>query len=361
MRTRRTRSSTPPSPSMAISPALTNGIAPHGAKRDLKDAEKDPTEPPTLNVHDVVLGSLILKPWFSSEGYPEEIIGKSVNRLYVCQWCFKYTTDLVPFLQHLKACPTRTSPPPGTVIYTSGTLSIYELDGADHKLYAQNLSLFAKLFLHIKSVFYDVSAFLYYLLVLDDPNPNIPNTLMGDDGPPCGQVVGFFSKEKLSWDNNNLACICVFPPWQKQGFAQVLIAASYELGRKDGRKGGPEKPLSSHGRAAYMAYWSKTLARTIIEWPEKKLTITDLHEATSITVDDIHHTLNAMGVLERKKKGHVINKRRVQAWAETNNVRLENPIDADAFVQETNDEEEEEEEEEEEDDDEEDDEEEEEE
>lgn len=59
--------------------------------------------------------------------------------------------------------------------------------------------------------------------------------------PAGGQVVGFFSKEKLSWDNNNLACICVFPPWQKQGLAQVLIAASYELGRKDGRMGGPEK------------------------------------------------------------------------------------------------------------------------
>lgn len=78
--------------------------------------------------------------------------------------------------------------------------------------------------------------------MLDDPNPSIPNTLLGSDArPPGGQVVGFFSKEKLSWDNNNLACICVFPPWQKQGLAQVLIAASYEIGRKDGRAGGPEK------------------------------------------------------------------------------------------------------------------------
>ena len=101
-------------------------------------------------------------------------------------------------------------------------------------------------------------SFLYYLLV--DEQPQTPETVQEprtrkrssaslnkeDDhnSRPTqqkAQIVAFFSKEKLSWDNNNLACICVFPPWQKQGLAQVLIAASYELGRKDGRMGGPEK------------------------------------------------------------------------------------------------------------------------
>lgn len=101
MRTRQTSGDIlPPSP-MAIGPAVTNGITPHGAKRDLQAADKDLTDPPVLNVHDVVLGSLIIKPWFSSDGYPEELVGKQVDRLYVCQWCFKYTKELVPFLQHL--------------------------------------------------------------------------------------------------------------------------------------------------------------------------------------------------------------------------------------------------------------------
>jgi histone acetyltransferase MYST1 len=99
------------------------------------------------------------------------------------------------------------------------------------QLYTQNLSLFAKLFLDTKSVFYDVSTFLYYLLAYTDPS--IPNA--------TPQVVGFFSKEKLSWDNNNLACILVFPPWQKRGLGQVLMGASYELSKCDGRLGGPEK------------------------------------------------------------------------------------------------------------------------
>src|ERR1700761_3338805 len=98
-------------------------------------------------------------------------------------------------------------------------------------MYTQNLSLFAKLFLDTKSGFYDVTTFLYSLLVFRD-------SALPDSKP---QVVGFFSKEKLSWDNNNLACILVFPPWQKRGFGQVLMGVSYVLGKREGRLGGPEK------------------------------------------------------------------------------------------------------------------------
>lgn len=100
------------------------------------------------------------------------------------------------------------------------------------QLYSQNLSLFAKLFLDTKSVFFDVTTFLYYLLVYRDPHA---------DKTALPQVVGFFSKEKLSWDNNNLACILVFPPWQRMGFGQVLMETSYVLSKREGRLGGPEK------------------------------------------------------------------------------------------------------------------------
>jgi len=97
------------------------------------------------------------------------------------------------------------------------------------QLYAQNLSLFAKLFLDTKSVFYDVTTFRYYLLVQTESSTS------------ARQVVGFFSKEKMSWDNNNVACILVFPPWQRKGLGQILMGVSYELSRREGRLGGPEK------------------------------------------------------------------------------------------------------------------------
>lgn len=55
------------------------------------------------------------------------------------------------------------------------------------------------------------------------------------------QVVGFFSKEKMSWDSNNVACILVFPPFQRRGVGQTLMGVSYELSKQEGRLGGPEK------------------------------------------------------------------------------------------------------------------------
>lgn len=61
------------------------------------------TESPPLplepNVNEVVLGDLWIKPWFPSF-YPEELVGPSSDRLYVCKWCFKYTKDLVAYLGH---------------------------------------------------------------------------------------------------------------------------------------------------------------------------------------------------------------------------------------------------------------------
>ena len=62
----------------------------------------------------------------------------------------------------------------------------------------------------------------------------------------------------------------------------------------------------------------------------------DLREKTYIVPEDIIATLQAMDVLEQKKKGGadaVINKARVRAWADTHKVDLKAiPVDPDAFV-----------------------------
>ncbi|KAF3035101.1 hypothetical protein E8E12_003762 [Didymella heteroderae] len=314
---------------MAADVSMENGTS-------VSPAPNSDDKPATPNVLEVVFGSLLIKPWYPSF-YPEELVGRKVERLYVCQWCFKYTKELTGFIKHLRACPLRSTEPPGTHVYTSNGYSLYEIDGEKYKLYAQNLCLFAKLFLDTKSVFYDVTTFLYYLLVAHNPTPSIPNTQLDVDAPVArNQVVGFFSKEKMSWDNNNLACILVFPPWQKQGLGQILMGASYEMSKREGRMGGPEKPLSDLGRLAYVHYWSQTLARTILSCPPKKtLTVTDLGQKTFIVPDDITATLQDMDVLEHKKRGGaeaVINKAKIRAWVEKHKVNLTSPVDSDAFV-----------------------------
>lgn len=94
--------------------------------------------------------------------------------------------------------------------------------------------------------------------------------------------------------------------------------------------------LSDLGHRAYTHYWSQTLARAIISCSSKKtLTVLDLREKTYITPDDMTATLQAMDVLEQKKRGGaeaVINKAKVRAWAERNKVDLRSPVDPEAFV-----------------------------
>ena len=53
------------------------------------------------NVSNVVLGNLHIKPWYPSF-YPEETLGgkKRVDWLYVCQWCFRYTTEVLGICGH---------------------------------------------------------------------------------------------------------------------------------------------------------------------------------------------------------------------------------------------------------------------
>lgn len=105
-----------------------------------------------------------------------------------------------------------------------------------------------------------MTTFLYYVLVSHNPSPAVttsPASSTSSDAPQQ-QVVGFFSKEKMSWDNNNLACILVFPPWQKQGLGQILMGASYELSKNEGRLGGPEKRKFT--RAFYL------LTKKYLDW-----------------------------------------------------------------------------------------------
>lgn len=59
--------------------------------------------------------------------------------------------------------------PPGTEIYRSGPLQVWEVDGKQSTIYCQNLCLLAKLFLDHKTLYYDVEPFLFYVMTCACP------------------------------------------------------------------------------------------------------------------------------------------------------------------------------------------------
>ncbi|KAJ5103725.1 hypothetical protein N7532_004254 [Penicillium argentinense] len=320
--------------------------------------------PGDRNVKNVVLGDLIFNPWYQSI-YPEDLVAKDADRLYVCRWCFRYSCDGATFSEHTRACVYRTTPP-GNKVYDHGGYAVWEVDGEEHKLFGQNLSLFAKLFLDHKTVFFDVATFLYYILTFTDP-----------DNSENYHVLGFYSREKLSWDANNLACICIFPPYQHKQLGKLLMGVSYKLSGWEspgGYIGGPEKPLSDLGQKSYNRFWAERIARYLLcgqrprnkvepspqkpsskaarkRLPRELMTVEDIGHATGMLTEDVITAVKFMGVLQsdstpKKRKLSrlagdeepetgpimIIRKSDVQEWADANHLSLEDPVKEEGFV-----------------------------
>ena len=52
------------------------------------------------NVLNVVLGDILFETWYPSF-YPEELVGRETEKLYVCHFCFKYSKDVMMYVGHI--------------------------------------------------------------------------------------------------------------------------------------------------------------------------------------------------------------------------------------------------------------------
>jgi len=109
------------------------------------------------------------------------------------------------------------------------------------------------------------------------------------DSSGC-HLIGYFSKEKESADNYNVACILTLPQHQRHGYGKLLIEFSYELSKKEGKLGSPEKPLSDLGLLGYRAYWAEIIIELLLNSGESEMSIEEIAQKTSITHADVMNT-----------------------------------------------------------------------
>ncbi|CAG8541771.1 12369_t:CDS:2 [Gigaspora margarita] len=219
------------------------------------------------NIDAVVFGKYEIATWYYSP-FPEEY--KDIKKIYVCQHCMKYMKVKETYGRHTSICEWKY--PPGEKIYEVGRNKIYEVDDRNEE-----------------------------------------------------HVIGYFSKEKISYDNYNLACILVFPPYQRRGYGLLLIDFSYELSKREHKIGSPERPISDLGIRGYHSYWKRTILKILQNYTTNlyniqegtstingdgiphndngrfMITINEISLMTSIRREDIIFTLQEMGFLKYRK------------------------------------------------------------
>lgn len=261
---------------------------------EVKELERKHQETTRVrNIERIVFGEYQIDTWYYSP-YPEEY--GLLKTLFVCEHCLKYMKHAKTLAAHECTVPR----PPGELVYMDpgSKLSIFEVDGQKHKLYCQNLCLLAKLFLDHKTLYFDVSPFLFYVLT--------------EETETGLHLMGYFSQERLMTHDYNLACIAILPPFQRRGLGKLLIAMSYALARRRGRVCTPEKPLSDMGKVGYKSYWTDTLFEALLAIKRERYawdtcTVEELSAATDIQPADIIETLTSHGLLRYLKGEHVFN------------------------------------------------------
>ncbi|KAI4123527.1 MAG: hypothetical protein LQ338_005227 [Usnochroma carphineum] len=251
------------------------------------------------NLQRIQMGAHEMEPWYFSP-YPQSFT--EADMVYICEFCLSYYDSLKRFERHRSKCTLLH--PPGNEIYRDDYVSFFEIDGRRQRRWCRNLCLLSKLFLDHKTLYYDVDPFLFYCMTTRDEHG-------------C-HLVGYFSKEKESAEGYNVACILTLPQYQRMGFGKLLIAFSYELSKREGKVGSPEKPLSDLGLLGYRAYWAETVVDILLggggadgaddgEGGQRgEVSVEELGGLTAMTTGDVLHTLQNLNMLRYSKGNHVI-------------------------------------------------------
>ncbi|URE11104.1 MOZ/SAS family [Musa troglodytarum] len=272
------------------------------------------------NIAKIELGRYEIDTWYFSPFPPEY---SDSPKLYFCEFCLNFMKRKEQLQRHMRKCDLKH--PPGDEIYRSGTLSMFEVDGKKNKVYGQNLCYLAKLFLDHKTLYYDVDLFLFYVLCeCDDRGCHmvgyfsklwsfhallfffLPSGcyILKSEVPEFGVLVGF---DHQGGGRGPRKSDCVEDDSARDSIFLLMMKFlnSYELSKKEGKVGTPERPLSDLGLLSYRGYWTRVLL-DILKKHKGNISIKELSDMTAIKPDDILSTLQTLDLIQYRKGQHVI-------------------------------------------------------
>jgi histone acetyltransferase HTATIP len=230
----------------------------------------------------------------SPSGTPLGLKGSGVA-LHVCPFCLTVFQDHITLEQsHLAVCPRH---PPGREVYRDVKQGViaFEADGAVHHAYCERVALISKSFLEHKTLDYDTTPFVFYTLCTI--------TTYG-----C-VVAAYFSREKRNPHAYNLSCILTLPQHQGKGLGRFLVDMSYEMSRREGRLGSPEKPLSDLGEKTYHTYWRECVLDALIPLAHLEglpVQLQDIMQQTGMVQADVIWALRSLKMLDAKSQELVV-------------------------------------------------------
>lgn len=204
-----------------------------------------------------------------------------LDTLYVCEYCFKYADNDEHLASHADHCKFQRHSP-GKIKYKSPKYTVKRVKGSKHRLFCQCLCLFTKLFLDNKSMYFKVDHYEFYIIYETSST----------------KPLGFFSKDTVSYYQNNLACVLIFPPYQRRQLGTFLLDFSYKISKSEGLISGPEFPLSPFGLIGYVKYWSLKICWEFAEGELANLEKVTLEDISSVTGFRINDIITALKYLE---------------------------------------------------------------
>ena len=85
------------------------------------------------------------------------------------------------------------------------------------------------------------------------------------------------------------------PIYQRCGYGRLLIEFSYQLSRREGLAGTPEKPLSDLGKISYQSFWKWSILKSMQN--KTKTTVEEISKSIGMNVHDIAATLQQLNLI----------------------------------------------------------------